>query len=297
MKIMSYHKKIQYYKWNKKDTKILFHSIQELINIKSLQFYMPFYSLYFYIHNKPQSNLKIDLQRNFYIRKIKEIIKERYYNSNLILLGSIYDSSKNILMHHPNVTAHTARNLKAFERTGDVIEWEVTDTEVKYFSYTPPTWIEPTIGVELTVTIQRNYQYYIYKVISPIILILLVCWSVFWIHPRELESKLTITIVCLLSLIAYNFVIDEDLPKLSHLTIMDYIILLAYIFATIPNFLSIIAFRLQSSGDPADEIKWKRNDKISRVYGPVVFVMLILIIIFINTKGNSHTAAFLSVFR
>ena len=85
MKIMSYHKKIQYYKWNKKDTKILFNSIQDLINIKSLQFYMPFFSLYFYIHNKPQSNLKIDLQRNFYIRKIKEIIKERYYNSNLIL--------------------------------------------------------------------------------------------------------------------------------------------------------------------------------------------------------------------
>ena len=56
---------------------------------------MPFYSLYFYIHNKHQSNIKIDLQRNFYIRKIKEIIKERYYHSNLILLGSIYDSSKN----------------------------------------------------------------------------------------------------------------------------------------------------------------------------------------------------------
>ena len=33
--------------------------------------------------------------------------------------------------------------------------------------------------------------------------------------PRELESKLTITIVCLLSLIAYNFVIDKDLPKLE----------------------------------------------------------------------------------
>ena len=95
MKIMSYHKKIQYYKWNKKDTKILFNSIQDLINIKSLQFYMPFFSLYFYIHNKPQSNLKIDIQRNFYIRKIKEIIKEKYYHSNLILLGSIYDSSKN----------------------------------------------------------------------------------------------------------------------------------------------------------------------------------------------------------
>ena len=69
MKIMSYHKKIQYYKWNKKDTKILFNSIQDLINIKSLQFYMPFFSLYFYIHNKPQSNLKIDIQRNFYCNR------------------------------------------------------------------------------------------------------------------------------------------------------------------------------------------------------------------------------------
>ena len=61
----------------------------------------------------------------------------------------------------------------------------------------------------------------------------------FWIHPKELESKLTITIICLLSLIAYNFVIDEDLPKLSYLTIIDYIILLSYLFATVPNFLSI----------------------------------------------------------
>ena len=67
------------------------------------------------------------------------------------------------------------------------------------------------------------------------ILILLVCWSVS-IHPRELESKLTITIVCLLSLIAYNFVIDQDLPKLGYLTLMDYIILLSYVFATLSNF-------------------------------------------------------------
>ena len=77
---------------------------------------------------------------------------------------------------------------------------------------------------------------------------------------------------------------------------MDYVILLSYIFATIPNFLSIIAFRLQSSGDSADEVKWKRMDKISRIFGPAVYVMLVLIIVFLNAKGNANTAAFLSVF-
>ena len=67
----------------------------------------------------------------------------------------------------------------------------------------------------------------------------MVCWSVSWINPKELESRLTITVVCLLSLIAYNFVIDSELPKLNYLTVLDMIILTSYIFATIPNFLSI----------------------------------------------------------
>ena len=95
MKIMTYKKEIQYYKWNINDTKNLFRSLYELINIRSLQFYMPFYSLYFYIHNKPKSNSKIDIQRNYYIRKINKITKERYYNSNMFLLADIYNSSKN----------------------------------------------------------------------------------------------------------------------------------------------------------------------------------------------------------
>ena len=75
------------------------------------------------------------------------------------------------------------------------------------------------------------------------------CWSVVWINPEELESKLTITIVCLLSLIAYNFVIDKELPKLEYLTVLDWIILVSYVYATIPNFLSIILFRLFKKND------------------------------------------------
>ena len=55
----------------------------------------------------------------------------------------------------------------------------------------------------------------------------------------ELESKLTITIVCLLSLIAYNFIIDKEIPKLEYLTTIDWIILLSYFYAAMPNILSI----------------------------------------------------------
>ena len=89
---------LRYHKWDKKLYRKLFHSISMLFNMKSIQFYMPLFSLFFYIHNTPNSLKSIDLERNLYIYQIKQIIKERYYNSNMFLLADIYDSDKNIIL-------------------------------------------------------------------------------------------------------------------------------------------------------------------------------------------------------
>ena len=65
-----------------------------------------------------------------------------------------------------------------------------------------------------------------------------------WIPPNQVESRLTTSIVALLALIAYNFVFNEDLPKLSYLTSLDRYILLSYLFCAIPTFLTIYFSRL-----------------------------------------------------
>ena len=88
---------IQFHKWNKHDYKRLYSSIRDILDINNLQFYMPFYSLYFYIHNKPKANHKIDMKRNYYLKEVLEITKSRYYNSNMFLKGNIYNESKNIV--------------------------------------------------------------------------------------------------------------------------------------------------------------------------------------------------------
>uniref|UniRef100_A0A6C0BUC7 Protein kinase domain-containing protein n=1 Tax=viral metagenome TaxID=1070528 RepID=A0A6C0BUC7_9ZZZZ len=88
-------KYIQYHKWDKKIVKNYFNSLKNVLEIKSPQFYIPFFSLYFYIHNTKNSHKLIDLKRQYYLTEIKDIIKEKYYNSNMILDGVIYDSSKN----------------------------------------------------------------------------------------------------------------------------------------------------------------------------------------------------------
>ena len=105
----------------------------------------------------------------------------------------------------------------------------------------------------------------------------MICWSAVWIDPKEIESRLTITIVCLLSLIAYNFVIDSDMPKLEYLTIMDYIILISYIYAAIPNFLSIYSFHLDKTNKVLAE-KYERYEKKYALLSYILIVFLIIIL-------------------
>ena len=104
-----------------------------------------------------------------------------------------------------------------------------------------------------------------------------------WIDPKELESKLTITIVCLLSLIAYNFVIDSEMPKLEYLTVMDWIILVSYVYATIPNFLSIYLFKLSKNKNIS---MIEKVTYFSKTLGPGSYFLIIFVIIIITISYN-----------
>ena len=115
----------------------------------------------------------------------------------------------------------------------------------------------------------------------------MICWSVVWIHPRELESRLTITIVCLLSLIAYNFVIDEELPRLEYLTVLDWIILISYVYAAIPNFLTIASFRFFQTNEQLSI----KLESYGKRYGPTSYVAIIIFIIFLNANFNPENSS------
>jgi len=93
--------------------------------------------------------------------------------------------------------------------------------------------------IDLILDIERNSAHYIYKIIIPIFLILGIAWYVLWIPTEKLDARLTTSIVALLSLIAYNFVFLDDIPKLNYLTALDKYILLSYIWCCIPTFMSI----------------------------------------------------------
>ena len=178
--------------------------------------------------------------------------------------------------------------LKDFLEKDDIPGWKKVSASIENFeqkkvSFQGALWS----GLEIKLELERKHGYYIFKVIFPIILILMVCWSVVWVDPKELEARLTITIVCLLSLIAYNFVIDSELPKLEYLTVLDWIVLISYIYATVPNFLSIISFRLQKTNLKMSD----KLEQISKRYGLSSYVLSIFLIVLLNANINPDNSS------
>jgi hypothetical protein len=195
-------------------------------------------------------------------------------------------SNKDIKTYRSDVSSRTYRKALEFKDLNQIQGWNITGASTKYKIYESPLDAKYYDGFELVFDIERKTGYYISKIILPIILILAICWSAVWINPKEIESRLTVTIVCLLSLIAYNFVIDSELPKLEYLTIMDYIILISYIYAAIPNFLSIYSFQNYKT----NRLKVEKFEYYEKRYGLLSYIILIFIIIIVNaTNAPEHT--------
>ena len=89
---------INKYIWDKKLVNKFYKSCKELFNLECIQFYNPIYSLYFHLFNTKKSHKCIDIKRRFYIHKLLNIIKYKYYHSNCLLNATIYDSKNNKLI-------------------------------------------------------------------------------------------------------------------------------------------------------------------------------------------------------
>ena len=202
----------------------------------------------------------------------------------MYLVDGKYELEKEQLV----VSEYSKRVLNDFSEKNSINGWNIISNRLTYSPYKGPNDVYHYDGVKFEIEIERKHSYYLYKVIIPILLILMVCWSSLWVTPREIESRLTITIVCLLSLIAYNFVIDKELPKLEYLTILDWIILTSYVYATIPNFLSIYSHKLILS---KKNIMCLKVESIGKKYGITSYFVIILFIIAFNVNINPENAS------
>ena len=119
------------------------------------------------------------------------------------------------------------------------------------------------------VKVQRNYGYYLVKVIIPLVMIIFMSWVVFWINPANSGPRISVSVTAMLTLVAYRFAVGASLPKISYLTKMDWFILGSSALVFIALLEVIVTSRMADNeyGDAA-----RKLNRRMRIVAPIAFV-------------------------
>ena len=127
---------------------------------------------------------------------------------------------------------------------------------------------------EFQVSAARLADYYVFKFVFPLCLIVMMSWSVFWVNPQNLSPQLQLAATSMLTLIAYQFTVNELLPRVGYLTSMDQYIQASSLLVFLALVEALITGRLASTGRAAAA---EMLDRVSRWLFPLTYVTIIFV--------------------
>jgi hypothetical protein len=100
-------------------------------------------------------------------------------------------------------------------------------------------------------------------------------WAVFWTDPVNASAQLSVAVTSMLTLIAYRFAVDTQLPRLPYMTRLD----VFFLVSTLLVFLSLIEVVITMILDNNDRKKQaQRIDRYCRIIFPAVFLLASIVI-------------------
>jgi len=79
--------------------------------------------------------------------------------------------------------------------------------------------------IELPIHVNRRVAYYRWTMLAPLVLLVLMAWSVFWIDPSLLPSQLAVSTASVFALIAFRLSMKDLLPPVHYMTRGDVFLL------------------------------------------------------------------------
>jgi hypothetical protein len=116
----------------------------------------------------------------------------------------------------------------------------------------------------------RHLNYYFFRIFLPILLILTVSWVTFFL--RDYRKRIDVSSGLLFVLVAFNFTISSDLPRLGYMTLMDGILVSAFIVTILVVVVNVYLRRLEASNK---EEQARRADRYIVWLFPLAYILAV----------------------
>lgn len=127
-----------------------------------------------------------------------------------------------------------------------------------------------------TINIKRHPMHFLFSTILPLIVLVCLSWAVFWLDDEAVSNRINISFIGILSVVAYYFVIQNNIPNISYLTLIDAFIIATFFFLAASVIVSLIVDKLNRAG------KSQIGDKIdyrSRWVFPTSYLLISVLIV------------------
>lgn len=166
--------------------------------------------------------------------------------------------------------------------------FSLNGTKVQEDSYTYTTnFGDPQIKgfekysrLDFVISLKRNPRGIMEKITLPLIVVLILSYLVFFIPDYEIGTSSGLTVTALLAAIAFQWTINDSLPKVSYPTVIDKIFYLIYTYVFYAMAQTVVTFNLAQSENERMKVLSQRIEWHSRYAFPISFVLFLLLLIF-----------------
>jgi len=167
-----------------------------------------------------------------------------------------------------------SRNLIGGSIAGELSlqDWKVTHFEALTLSYMPIKQIKAP-GFAFRFTAERYVSYYLWQVVIPLIVVVVMSWAAFFINGKHVGVRFGVATSAILTIVTLRFVISNLLPRLPYMTRMDFFT----VGSTLLVFLALIAVVLTSFLDGLHkEGIAKKIDMGARFLFPISYLVMLI---------------------
>jgi hypothetical protein len=152
--------------------------------------------------------------------------------------------------------------------------WQIVDvtSELSMESFTAADI--SVVRLEHKVIVDRKPGYYVWNVFVPLILIVFMAWTVFWIDPKHFGPQVGVSTAAALTLIAFLLSTRQLLPRVEYLTRADVVVLGSAILVFFSLGEAVLTSNLAAAGRKNAA---RAIDRWSRVFFVIAFAVVLLV--------------------
>jgi hypothetical protein len=177
---------------------------------------------------------------------------------------------------------HEEEGEIGFSADFQIPEWNTEKVETSIEEKQEIRDREPFSEFFMEIFVSRQSGFYVWKIMVPLILLVAISWSVFWMIGDGLADRMSVSLTGILTVVAYQFIVSGDLPRVPYFTLMDTIISLSFglMALTIVENIAVNTLYIYDRQTIANRV-----DRISRWAFPLVYIVGILAAAFFFISG------------